>query len=93
MGISMAFGLKKNKLNTMKYTQLFEQFINENKNAKKDTKKIIKLVNQSIEAGSDKDDALIDVLLDGGYFDETSDEYMSFVASIDSKLIGPESDF
>jgi uncharacterized protein YegL len=89
----MAFGLKKNKLNTMKYTQLFEQFINENKNAKKDTKKIIKLVNQSIEAGSDKDDALIDVLLDGGYFDETSDEYMSFVASIDSKLIGPESDF
>ena len=77
----------------MKHLQLFEQFINEAKNAKKDTKKIIKLVNKNIEAGSDKEDALEDVLIDGGYFDETSDEYMEFVASIDSKLVEPESDF
>ena len=77
----------------MKHVQLFEQFINEAKNAKKDTKKIIKLVNKNIEAGSDKDDALMDVLLDGGYFDETSDEYMSFVAGIDSELVEPKSDF
>ena len=77
----------------MKHVQLFEQFINEAKNAKKDTKKIIKLVNKNIEAGSDKDDALEDVLIDGGYFDETSDEYMAFVDSIDSKLVEPESDF
>ena len=77
----------------MKHLQLFEQFINEAKNAKKDTKKIIKLVNKNIEAGSDKEDALMDVLIDGGYFDETSDEYMEFVDSIDSKLVEPESDF
>ena len=77
----------------MKHLQLFEQFINEAKNAKKDTKKIIKLVNKNIEAGSDKEDALMDVLIDGGYFDETSDEYMAFVDSIDSKLAEPESDF
>tara|TARA_R110000782_G_scaffold10159_4_gene31890 strand:+ start:1352 stop:1585 length:234 start_codon:yes stop_codon:yes gene_type:complete len=77
----------------MKHLQLFEQFINEAKNAKKDIKKIIKLVNKNIEAGSDKDDALEDVLIDGGYFDETSDEYMAFVDSIDSKLVEPESDF
>ena len=77
----------------MKHLQLFEEFINEAKNAKKDTKKIIKLVNKNIEAGSDKEDALMDVLIDGGYFDETSDEYMAFVDSIDSKLVEPESDF
>jgi hypothetical protein len=77
----------------MKHLQLFEQFINEAKNAKKDIKKIIKLVNKNIEAGSDKEDALMDVLIDGGYFDETSDEYMAFVDSIDSKLVEPESDF
>jgi hypothetical protein len=77
----------------MKHLQLFEQFINEAKNATKDIKKIIKLVNKNIEAGSDKEDALEDVLIDGGYFDETSDEYMAFVASIDSKLAEPESDF
>tara|TARA_R110002124_G_scaffold207739_1_gene374213 strand:+ start:451 stop:684 length:234 start_codon:yes stop_codon:yes gene_type:complete len=77
----------------MKHLQLFEEFINEAKNAKKDTKKIIKLVNKNIEAGSDKEDALMDVLIDGGYFDETSDEYMAFVDSIDSKLAEPESDF
>lgn len=77
----------------MKHLQLFEQFINEAKNATKDIKKIIKLVNKNIEAGSDKEDALEDVLIDGGYFDETSDEYMAFVDSIDSKLVEPESDF
>ena len=67
--------------------------ITEAKNANKDSKKIIKLVNKNIEAGSDKDDALMDVLLDGGYFDETSDEYIEFVASIDSKLVDPVDTF
>ena len=35
----------------------------------------------------------MDVLLDGGYFDETSDEYIEFVASIDSKLVDPVDTF
>ena len=68
-----------------------ESVVTEGKDAKKDTKKIIKLINQNIKAGSDKDDAIMDVLLDGGYFDETSDEYTAYVASIDSKLVTEES--
>ena len=68
-----------------------ESVVTEGKDAKKDTKKIIKLINQNIKAGSDRDDAITDVLLDGGYFDETSDEYTAYVASIDSKLVAEES--
>ena len=75
-----------------KYVSLYtESVVTEGKDAKKDTKKIIKLINQNIKAGSDKDDAIMDVLLDGGYFDETSDEYTAYVASIDSKLVTEES--
>ena len=64
-----------------------ESVVTEAKDAKKDTKKIIKLINQNLKSGADKQDAIMDVLLDGGYFDETSDEYMAYVASIDSELV------
>jgi len=57
------------------------------KDAKKDTTKIIKLINQNLKSGADRDEAIMCVLLDGGYFDETSDEYVAFVASIEPELI------
>jgi hypothetical protein len=57
------------------------------KDAKKDTTKIIKLINQNLISGADRDEAIMCVLLDGGYFDETSDEYVAFVASIEPELI------
>lgn len=71
----------------MKHIKLFEQFVNEAKNAEKDKKKIIKQINDLIKKRNDREEAIDIVLLDGGYFPETDDDYFDFVQSIDSDIL------
>lgn len=71
----------------MKNLQTFESFINEAKNAEKDKKKIIKQINDLIKKRNDREEAIDIVLLDGGYFPETDDDYFDFVQSIDSDIL------
>ena len=79
--------IKQKNKNQMKNVQTFESFINEAKDAQKDKKKIIKQINDLIKKRNDREEAIDIVLLDGGYFPETDDDYFDFVQSIDSDIL------